>query len=546
MTIKKLHLYILQLICISGILSLTNCARVTSPGGGEKDEKPPVLIKSIPEDGQTNFTSQIIFLEFDELVQTNQIESNLIITPKPSGSFRTRNSRNTIQLEFFEPFDDSTTYTFSFASTIEDLTDRNAAVGLSLSFSTGDYLDSLSITGQIKNLYDQIIEEDILVSLYTADDSLNILNGPASYYTKTDTAGNYIFKNLPPNDYRVYAVKDKNENNKADSDEEKYGFYSDTLRVIENVDNINFTIQNLSTKDLRLISGRHFGRYYELTFNKSITEFKAINNDEAIYHQTAKDIIRFFRTDQLFNDTTELIFEARDSLGSILLDTAKYYFVESEIEPDRLNHEFTPKRNIFRPSEEVTLSFNKPVNLVNPDSIQVFVDSLNVYPFSVNEITPNKNRTEFKFPFVISDYIERPGQQARIEFKKGTFISIDADTTPAIQKTVEIAIEEETGLITGRVNTNSPNVIVQLLNSRTLQVIEETNDINFRFPYLDAGTYMIRAINDLNGNGKWDTGNIIRNEDPEPVAFYYDSDFDTQLIELRKNWERSQIIINLR
>lgn len=546
MIIKKLNYFQVLMICLLGIMSISNCARVTSPGGGEKDEQPPVLIRSIPEDGQTNFSSQIIFLEFDELVQTNQIESNLIITPKPSGSFRTRNSRNTIQLEFFEPFDDSTTYTFSFASSIEDLTDRNAAVGLSLSFSTGDYLDSLSISGQIKNLYDQIIEEDILVSLYTADDSLNILNGPASYYTKTDTAGIYLFKNLPPNNYRVYAVKDKNENNKADSDEEKYGFFSDTIRVTNNVENINFTIQNLSTKDLRLISGRHFGRYYELTFNKSITEFKPLNDEEAIYHQTDEDIIRFYRTDQLFNDTTQLIFEARDSLGSILVDTAKYYFVESDIEPNRLTHAFTPKRNLFRPSESVTLTFNKPVYLVNPDSIQIFVDSLNIFPFPIERITTNYNQTEFNFPFIIGDYIQRPGQRAQIDFKKGTFLSIDSDTTPAIQKTVEIALEEETGLITGRVNTNSSNVIVQLLNSRTLEVLEETDEINFRFPFLAAGSYMIRVINDLNGNGKWDTGNILRNEDPEPVAFYYDSDFNTQLIELRKNWEVGPLAINLR
>ena len=178
--------YLQNILLLSVIILVLNisCARVSSPSGGEKDSIPPKLIHSVPRNEQLNFKDQIIYLEFDELVAPNQIESNLIITPRPEGSFRTRNNRNKIQLEFSEPFADSTTYTLSFGNSIQDLTERNIPSSLTLSFSTGDYLDSLNITGQIRNLYDQVPEEGVLVSLYKASDSLTILNGSASYYTK--------------------------------------------------------------------------------------------------------------------------------------------------------------------------------------------------------------------------------------------------------------------------------------------------------------------------------------------------------------------------
>ena len=540
------HLYHNLFYFLLCAILTSSCARVSSPQGGERDTIPPTLVESVPYNGQLNFKDQTVYLEFDELVTTNQIENNLIITPKPSGSYRTRNNRNRIQLEFTDAFADSTTYTFSFANSIEDLTEKNNPEDLVISFSTGNYLDSLRISGTIKNLYDQIPEEDVLVSLYAATDSFNILNGPANYYTKTDSTGTFNFQNLPPNLYRVYAVIDKNNNNKADSDGELYGFYTDTIQLDKDISDIDFTIQRLSTKELRLIKGRHFGRYYELSFNKSITDFQPISNDSLLYHQTKNDMVRFYRGKENFNDTTDLIFEAIDSLGYTLIDTAQLYYVESEIDPEPLNFTLQPKERLFPPNQTIEINFNKPTYLVHPDSIEIFVDSLNIYSLPEEEISNNPNYTKYTIPFAIKNYIQRPDQKVIIRFKPSAFISVDADTSILIEKVATIATAEETALIKGMVQTTAPSVIVQLLKASNLEVISETRDKNFEFNYLSPGTYMIRAINDINQNGIWDIGNILKNEAPEPVSFYFEQEYNTQLIEVRKYWERTGINIFLR
>ncbi|RKQ50738.1 Ig-like domain-containing protein [Roseivirga pacifica] len=540
--IKRYSLYIGSVI----LLTLASCARVSSPTGGDEDEIPPTLIRSVPEPNQLNYHGDVIMLEFDEMVQTNQIESNLIITPKIEGSFRTKVNKTTVTLTFQEPLKDSTTYSLNFGNTIQDITNRNVPPNLSLSFSTGDYLDSLRITGSIVDLYSQDPIEDVLVTLYSDEDTTNILNGSASYYTKTDTAGLFTFNNLPSKNFRIYAVEDENGNSKADSDGEAYGFYPDTLKLNSNINNVNFSIQKLNTKDLRLISGRHFATYYELTFNKAVDSFKLVNPATAVYNQITPDKIRFYQTTEAIGDTTQMIFEATDSLSVTLLDTANYYFSESEIEPKALSTEIFPKTSSLKPNQEIRLRFDKPIKDFLPDSAFYYIDSTNIVSLKNTAFAWNYNRTEITWPINITDYITEPQQTLKLQLRPQTFISYDLDTTKLIEKPFTIANKDEAAIIRGSVTSTSDNIIVQLLNASNLNVISETTNKQFVFDYLPAGKYMVRVIEDLNQNGKWDIGNILTNTPPEPVTFYFDTYYKTSEIEVRKFWERDKIDILLR
>ena len=537
-----------RILFLGIVLSLIiySCARVSSPAGGPEDETPPTLVRSVPEPNQLNYQGETILLVFDEMVQTNQIETNLIITPKIESSFRTKVNRNTVQLTFLEPLRDSTTYSLNFGNTIQDITNRNVPPNLNLSFSTGDFLDSLTISGTIVDLYSQEPLEDILVTLYSEDDTTNILNGSASYYTKTDTSGYYKFNNLPSKQFRVYAVDDENGNSKADSDGETYGFYTDTLNLTSNIENIDFSIQQLNTKELRLISGRHFATYYELNFNKAVDTFKLISPQEAVYNQIAHDKIRFYRTNEAIGDTTQMIFEATDSLHVTLRDTANYYFSDSEIEPKALGVQVLPKSNNLKPSETIEINFDKPIKDFQPDSIFYYIDSTNIVSLKNEAFEWNANQTKISWNLRIQDYITEPDQTLRLQLKPMTFISYDQDTSQLVERPFTIANKDEAAIIRGTVTASTDNVIVQLLNSNSLEIIAETTDKKFVFDYLPAGKYFVRAIQDLNNNGKWDIGNILTNTPPEPVKFYFDAYYNTSEIEVRKFWERDKIDIFFR
>lgn len=524
---------------ISFCILLANCARISTPTGGPEDETPPSLIQSVPENGQTNYTGSTILLSFDERIQTQSIETDLIITPKPPGSFRTRVNKNSVMLTFFEPFADNTTYSFAFAGTIQDITNRNPATDINLSFSTGDFIDSLSIQGVITDLYTLDPAENILVSLYAASDSLDILTGSASYYSKTDTSGIYKFQNLPAGDYRIYANRDKNNNSKADSDGEKYGFYPDTLRLNQSLNDINFTIQNLSTTKLRRLSARNFGRYYDITFNKSITNFEVLSQPTPIFDQIGKDKVRFYRQNETLNDTTDLIISAKDSLGTTLIDTVNYYFVESKLKPEAFTLNIIPNRNSLAPIDTLKIQFTKPVLNTLADSFFYRLDSTTIVPLDTSTLTWNDYHTELSIPVNLSEVLRNNYSNATLTLKEGAFMSVENDSSALTQKNLSLLRLEDTAVISGTIQSSYDNVIVQLLDSRSLNVLRQSRSKNYKFEYLPAGRYMLRVVADLNNNGFWDTGNMLKNEIPEPSKFYFDNFYNTKVIEVRKNWEQS-------
>jgi hypothetical protein len=51
------------------------------------------------------------------------------------------------------------------------------------------------------------------------------------------------------------------------------------------------------------------------------------------------------------------------------------------------------------------------------------------------------------------------------------------------------------------------------------------------FDFLKPEKYILKFISDLNKNGKWDTGNLSMNRQPEPV-FYFQ-----KVINVKSNWE---------
>jgi len=526
------------------IVFFAQCARISTPDGGPEDETPPELLSSIPNDQQTNYTDQTIVLNFDEYVSTNAIESNLIITPKITGSFKSKIKKRSIILTFDEPWQESTTYNINFGSTIQDMNNRNVPPNLNLSFSTGDYIDSLEVSGIITNVYSKEPAENALVSLYTLTDTLDITSGAASYYARTDTSGIYNFKNLPDGEYLIYSAQDKNGNQKADVAEELYGFRVDTIKLNTNVTGIDFDIQRLNTTPLKVKSARYVGQYFDIEFNKAITSYELLNNDTIPHRQYEDNKIRFYNTGAALNDTIPLILTANDSIDTNLRDTVDFYFNESKLPKDNFDFKIEPTSSAVIPLVEMKVIFNKPILSYNQDSLIFEIDSLNQFNLPDTAFTWNTNRTEASWKLNLNDHI-KGDERLTVNFRPTAFISVEQDSTDARLKALSILKAEDSGIINGTVNTNAENFIIQLLNSRTLEVIAtKTNQKDFKFDYLNAGSYSVKVIFDLNGNGVWDIGNILTRTEAEPVVYYIDSFTNTKVIELRKNWEVDDININ--
>lgn len=543
----KRHTLYIALFTLTSVLFFS-CARISSPEGGPQDMTPPTLVSSIPANEQTNYTGNTIVLTFDEYVNTQAIENNLIITPaiEGEGTLKSKIKKKSVILTFKDAWKDSTTYNINFGNTIQDVTNRNIPPDLNLSFSTGDYIDSLQISGVISDLYSKEPVEKALVSLYSITDTLDITSGSASYYARTDTSGYYQFKNLPPGEYFIYSALDKNNNQKADPDGELYGFYTDSLKLESNITGIDFDIQRLDITPLKVSTARHFGKYFDIEFNKAIVSYDVLNNDSVAYRPLEDNKLRFYNTRFLYNDTIPMIITANDSINSNLQDTVKFYFNESKIDSDKFDYTVSPSSNSLIPNSKITMDFTKPIKSYDQDSLIFQIDSLTSFNLPDSLFTWNTTRTQVSWNMNLENYIKED-QSLKMLLRPGAFFSIENDTSKATFKNLRLFKLDDSGIINGSVDTDAQNYIIQLLDSRSLQVIQtKYNEASFSFEYLNAGTYLVKVIIDTNGNRLWDIGNILERTQAEPVIYYLDDFTNTRAIELRKNWIIDDINISYR
>ena len=87
------------LACQICSLLITSCAQIGSPTGGPKDTSAPVLIKAIPSNNQTNFSGNKITLNFDEYVDLQDIQSNLLVSPSPKNNPSINSNLRTITIK---------------------------------------------------------------------------------------------------------------------------------------------------------------------------------------------------------------------------------------------------------------------------------------------------------------------------------------------------------------------------------------------------------------------------------------------------------------
>jgi hypothetical protein len=261
--VKNLHWFI-YLIFILG------CARQTTPTGGPKDSIPPRLVSSIPQHEQTNFAGKTVTMTFSETVILNNPREELIVTPALTKDVDIKAKKNQVELTFQEELQPNTTYSLNFRETVQDITEKNPAMMLKLAFSTGDYIDSLSIEG---NVYDNLTAKetkDATVCLYERD-TFDIFKHRPTYFTKTDDKGNFKIENLKSGTYFIYAMIDKNKNLVVDSKTEAYGFQTDPLILTEATKGISLPLVRLDSRLLKLTNTRPYGTYFNIRTTKNLT-----------------------------------------------------------------------------------------------------------------------------------------------------------------------------------------------------------------------------------------------------------------------------------
>lgn len=224
--------YVGILFCVFGSVHWC-CGVVGSIEGGPKDSTAPVFVRSYPLENATSVRLRPakVYLGFDEFVQITdpkKVEINPVSKTPPRIEADLRN----VVVTFDTSFRTDITYFLDFKNTIGDLNENNKIQSLTFVFSTGEHIDSFSISGRIFDAKTAKPDPNSYAALYPAkgfSDS-DVANKYPLYIAQADSTGAFLFRYLRADNYYLFALNDKDKNRKYSSPTEAFGFYDSIVR----------------------------------------------------------------------------------------------------------------------------------------------------------------------------------------------------------------------------------------------------------------------------------------------------------------------------
>lgn len=207
--LKIVSPFLLILALLPSTLVQTGCANIVPPMGGPRDSLPPRLVKVNPRDSATNFTGKKVVIEFDEFVQIDNIQENLLVSPTPKINPLVDFKLRTVTVTIKDTLQPNTTYSIDFGNAIKDVNEGNVLKNFTYRFTTGTALDSLAITGRVIIAESGKTDSTLIVMLHSSTDDSAIIKEKPRYVARVDNQGNYRFNNLPSGSFALFALKDE-------------------------------------------------------------------------------------------------------------------------------------------------------------------------------------------------------------------------------------------------------------------------------------------------------------------------------------------------
>ncbi len=534
MALNQIPLF--SVVILFSILLISACATVQQPMGGPKDETPPKILSIVPDNLTRNFDAKLITITFDEFIKLKNEFTEISLSPDMEIAPIYKVKRKSLLITVPDSLEENTTYSINFGNAIGDFNEGNELKNFSYVFSTGPEIDSLSISGNIINGLTLEGEKDVNVLLIPVKQDSIFGKKKANIFTRTDSSGNFSLKNLHENTYRIYALKETNNDRIYNSPDELIGFLKDSIFLKENIKDIKLTLFKEIPKDFRIIN-RFLDKKGKISilFNKSLknASLTILDNEKL----DKEKIIDFSKT----GDTAsvwipELNFDSLSIVvkeGSTILDTVKLKRNKKDeydrkiLLSDNLNAKLVNKIN------NIIITASAPLKGFDKSKVFFTEDSIPKENFQIYLDTTNIRRSIIKYNW-------KAKKNYQIKFEEGALTGYYGEKSEAIDRVYVYDETENYGDINLIIQApdSSKNYLIQLLNDKdeVLNSKPIKGSQTLVYKNLLGTKYKVRIVYDENGNGVWDTGSLDEKRQPEKVWFW------NKIITIRPNWEQEDTI----
>lgn len=534
------HLYIYSLIFL-----IYGCANQVTPTGGEKDLTPPGVKNFTPYNYSVFFNAQEIEIEFDEYFQATDIFNQIVISPPMESAPDVKVRGKKLKIIFNGSLRDSTTYTINFGESIKDITEGNVLENFTYVFSTGSYIDSLTIKGNVSDILTGKPAEKIYVVLYpTTSDTLFTTTKPY-YFAKTNSVGEFQIYNIKEGAYNLYAIEDQNFNYYYDLPNERIAFADSVIFIDTTTASVQLNLFSEDKTEQNILAAKSY-RYgqSQIVFSDKTdsvkVQFEGEKNERSFFEKNkAGDTMYFWHPDVYLS---EHLFRIQfDTIDTILSIDVKSLSADSIITKNKntfscnampVTHAGSASQ-LYKGwdlSRQIDITFSNPIDSVFKDKFLVFEDT------TKNTVLPEIFIDSLHKQNLTLRYNWLPEKNYMIQIQEGATKDIFGLRSDSASYYIQTKKNEDYGTIVLTIYNNQNSKLIIEFLKQDLSVLNEKNVAPnavtpLTYQYLLPGKYFFRAIKDDNKNGRWDTGNLSEKKQPEQIIY-----FSTE-ITVKANWE---------
>ena len=592
------------------------CARMGNPDGGWYDETPPRVVGASPTEKATGVKTRKLHIRFNEFIKIENATENVVVSPPQLETPDIKAGGKSIDIELKDSLKANTTYTVDFSDAITDNNEGNPLGNYTYSFSTGEHIDTMEVSGWVLAADNLEPVKGILVGLYANLADSAFRTQPMLRVAKTDGRGHFVIRGIAPGKYRVYALQDVDGDYHLTQKGEQMAFnrevivpsskpdvrqdtlWRDSLRIdsISRVSYTHFLPDNIMLRAFTHVQTDRFftkaertlPECFSLVFTAGSNELPVLrglnfNNAERAFiamPTAKKDTITYWIKDSaLINQDTlrmQMQYWSTDTTGQLRMKQDTIEVISKTPYAKRLK-EKQKKAEEWKKAQDKAQKKGEPFEtIMRPEALKVEV-KVN------NSIAPDENlRIELPTPLQSLDstkvhlYSKRDTlwyeARYRIRVREGgdslapvgtnllhkRWLELQAEWKPGVEYSFELdslALTDIYGTTSGKIKQGfkvredkefatlavsltaltDSNVVVQLLNGQDA-VVKQTRALagTANFYYLQPATYYLRLFVDRNGNGRWDTGDFYRGEEPETVYYFPEE------IECKANWDATR------
>jgi hypothetical protein len=459
------------------------------PTGGERDTVPPKAVASYPGVNETGFKDNKIAIKFNEFVEWNNPNQNVIISPFIDGEILTKIHGKTVFIQPRNGFLPDKTYSIQLNNAIKDFNEGNILPSYTHKFSTGNQLDSSHVQVQVKN----IEKEDATDALIVFCKDKNSFFEKKYEYMSMASKGQALFDNLDAKSYYLFAFLDSNFNKKWDENERVA--FSDARISRKDTSNQLLLFPQTIEKNTAIADNFQFGSF-DLNFVQSVKNLQIISpRIQSVFIHPKKYKILI----PPLENVGKLIFKV-DGIP----DTIEYKANEKKVDFEWVGYDRSREIEKLR-YDSIEIQWNAKISKVDLKKIFLkkdtsFVELKGYFEgekWIITNLEPNTNYTLNidSGALFASKYVCKKLEYAITTVEKNQFretlnIKVDGETKNAL---VEVFVNKKRMFF-----DISQNSLISLKN-----VINST--LSFVFFY------------DTNKNGKWDSGDVRKAIQPEKL-----------------------------